>query len=398
MRGLPTTRTATQRANRSRGTRPIGRRRIACALALLLCGAPSNDLAGEALERLEAIHPDEFSSDWATDAQGIATDGRYWYITQTQRLSKIPVGSDLASEEARAERSVEIADIPELVDTGLEHFGDLAWYAPAERDAVLLVPLEPLSDAAIRPLRLAVFRARDLAFAGSVALPCTSNPRACDGAGQQAFGWVAISPDHRLFSSSSSGSVLHTYTMTWRRKGPPALFVDRRIPLRGENGSTLRLHHVQGGAFTSAGDRLYLSTGYLAGGCAPGRLLSGRTLSGEELRSSGGLHVIDPAQGVRIGRSTNGDEAFAYRFDPTLPSCQEPEGLVAWEFGKDGGPPGVFGALHVLRVSHGLFRDAISLYHYSAGGLDRRPGDPPRLPAVGTPGPGPVDPLGGVPR
>lgn len=315
----------------------------------------------EAFYRPAGVHPAGTATAWANDAQGIATDGAHWYITQTDRVWRIPVSEDLAGPLTDT-RVVRLDAIPALVATGLDHFGDLAWARAPSGEGVLLVPMETSRGGDARPLRLALFRARDLGFLGAVALPCTAHASDCAGAGQRSFGWVAVSPDGTLVSTSASGSVLHAYAMDWThaaKDGLPRLDGLRRLPLRDEEGRSLRLLHVQGGAFSPSGERLYVAAGFLTGGCA-----WSTDLSGEAMRAAGGVHVFDTETGRRVRHSTNGHGLFGFAFDPTLPACDEPEGVAIWDFGELPRAPGIAGQLHVLRVSHGIIRDTVSLHHY----------------------------------
>jgi hypothetical protein len=141
-----------------------------------------------------------------------------------------------------------------------------------------------------------------------------------------------------------------------------AIELDSIVPLRGEDGRSLELMHTQGGAFSKSGRRLYVTAGYLGGFCNPSV-----SLSDDALRERGGIHVVDTTSWQRIAKSDNGPGRFSYPFDPTLPACDEPEGVAVWSFDAHGHAPraGLEGELHVLTLSNGLLADRVSIHHYT---------------------------------
>jgi hypothetical protein len=188
--------------------------------------------------------PRDVAPPWAEHVQGISYGNECWFITQADRVWRIPMTLDLSG--ADVERTgVLTASIPE---DGIDHLGDCDFH-----DGVLYVAMEGTD-----PPRLGIFDL-DLAFLGSVAIArqaasdtSTANP------------WCAVNPrDGLLYSSQFRTDRIHAYRLPSPHDSE--LEHTRDIPLLDERGHSLDVERVQGGAFTSRG-LLYLTSDIRDGG------------------------------------------------------------------------------------------------------------------------------------
>jgi hypothetical protein len=176
-------------------------------------------------------HPRDVAPEWAQHMQGVALTEDWWFITQEDRLWRLPTGGDLADT---AGDSVRRAGIP---CAGIEHLGDCDF-----RDGRLYVAMEGTN-----PARMGVFDT-DLEFIGSAAAgdQGSSNP------------WCAVDPlTGLLYSSPFDTDHLVTYEVSVERDRVD-LRPSQPVPLRTADGAALELERVQGGAFTPSG-QLYLT-------------------------------------------------------------------------------------------------------------------------------------------
>ena len=179
----------------------------------------------------ESTHPRDVAPDWAQHMQGVTLAEDWWFITQEDRLWRLPVDGDLADAGGESVRQVGIPD------AAIEHLGDCDY-----RDGHVFVAMEGTS-----PARMGVFDT-DLEFVGSAAADDqgSSNP------------WCAVDPlTGLLYSSPFDTDHLVAYELSVAGGGVD-LRSSHTVPLRAADGAALELERVQGGAFTPAG-RLYLT-------------------------------------------------------------------------------------------------------------------------------------------
>lgn len=286
-----------------------------------------------------ASHPLDVTQPWSDEVQGITHDEDHWYLGQTSRLWKIPVGLDLAAALTADLPPAGVLSVP-LAGLGLDdfnHMGDLDWY-----DGRLFVALEP-REGVNRGSRVMVFDAGDLRFIASAELP---------GQGGHAP-WCAVRPaDGLLYSSSFNGvDRLHAYAFALTNGGL-TLRHEHDLPLRHKNGKPFTLREVQGGAF-SPDSTIYLSSN-------ADRLVTGGP-------SGAGFPVASlPAQrGVHVFRA-DGLHLKALRIDTELGTVgEEIEGLCYWAL-DTGTAPGISGQLHVVELDNDWpSRDELkALHHY----------------------------------
>jgi hypothetical protein len=279
-------------------------------------------------------YPRERQDDWTDECQGVTHDRDHWYITQKGAVWRVPVVKDLRDHLQDGADGVRRRGIP---ISGYDHFGD-----PDARGDALYIPLEGRRRifwflSVPRVPRIAAFRASDLQFRWSAALPR-----------QQQAGWCAIDSAGVLYSSNSR----HTPRVEsgagplfrYRIDGGTLTFLDRVI-LRDEQGTPLVLDSMQGGAFADA-HHLYISCGYY-----------------EDPHPSWGLHLFDMRTQRRIVRSTNGSGSFNYEFHPGGDTDEEPEGLTFWNL--DGrNAPGIQGQLHAILLDNDANGDDVYFKHY----------------------------------
>jgi len=352
--------------------------------------------------RLLNKYPDDDENGFSGEANGIAHDDAYWYLTtndceDVEALWKVPVGVALESIERRAGVSVVRTD--EMVcpteyeprnlrdDLDYDHLGDLVAYE-YESQYYLLVPIE---NGTLGPA-IAVLRADDLQCLGLDALRIDPHdPQKLNDASAwcavDSEGYVYTSPNYWFsFDDPSHVQKLLKYSLNWDEiaaapPGLPKLTYLEDIPLLGEDGQPFETGglygYAQGGEFSCDGQLLYLSSG---GGDPPG------WASGYE-----GLHVFDRQTWRRVALS---DEEGMFKYD-MWEFGEEAEGLTAWDLDEgrasyqDGGrAPHVAGQLHVLLLNNDWpTRDNVYIYHYSNTiYVDRLyPGDPSPNGTIGRP-------------
>jgi len=267
--------------------------------------------------------PDEAAPPWAEHVQGITHHAGHWFVTQEDRLWRVPVQLDL--ERATAEHpSVAMVGIPEA---GIGHLGDCDVY-----DGRLYVAMEGTD-----PARVGVF-GLDLSFCGSAA---TSEQ------GTQ-LPWCAVNPgDGLLYSSPFDADRLHRYRRAWNR-GRLELEYVGEVPLRSGSGEPMHVQRLQGGAFSPRG-HLFLTSD----------------------SRSGGILGIDMTTGRR-------EMQVPIPFEPRGPDEDVIEGLAIVDL-SDGRVPWMRGILHVLAfAADETRRDCVWLRHYDvADERDRAHFHPP---------------------
>jgi hypothetical protein len=334
-----------------------------CAIAVLVLASPAWADGGgatyESYYRFLGDYPGDEEPDWSDNVQGVTHDQDNWYITQTQRLWRIPVGLDL-EDVTTSSPGVAYLDMSstELPSLGYNHIGDLDY-----SQGYLFVPLEGSGQSG-----LAVFRptAAGFDYIGYGLL------------NQQAEGanaaWIALDPNNPSDVYTSNWGYVHTiqkYHLDWDRLRNENRVVVTYVPgsditLWDQSGAQAFVIDVQGGAFSPTSRLLYLSAGYTIGFWC-----DGEDYDGDWMAQNGGIHVFDtssPRTWTRIRKSANCSDCsdiFRYEFGPTLTGgCDEPEGLTFWDLDQ-GRAPGIRGQLHVLLLENDLDADDIFFKHYT---------------------------------
>jgi hypothetical protein len=343
---------------------------FALGLLIGLTGLPTPQTPGGA-EPYESYfmylgdYPDEANPGWHENVQGLDHDDSHWFITQTEKLWKIPVTHDLARPASTNPdtRLVTIQQIADLASAGCDHLGDPDHYVYAGK-GYLLVPVEGCFGGPA----IAVFDSSVIGQGGNWGYL----GRARLGAQSEKAGWVAVDSAGAVYSSHCNTTTLYKYTLAWARlPGEVLLEYSDTLPLRDESGADLKLITMQGGEFSESGGLLYLTSGYR-----------------DSHHTNDGINVLDTRTWQRVRRSSVGDMPFKYEFHPGWwESEEEPEGLTIWNL-DDGRAPGVRGALHVLLLDNDASEgdpDDVYIKHYSeaisvdasyAGGEEGTPGKP----------------------
>jgi hypothetical protein len=326
----------------------------ASALFRLAPGAGIAQQFYEAYYNYLGNYPDGKETGWREDVQGISHDQDDWFITQTERLWKIPVAQDLngvrSNDPGVLVKGLNNTDMPELKREGYDHLGDPSYYEFGDRGYVL-VPITGGPQPA-----LAAFSSDTLQYIDHAYFE-----------GQTGAGWCAVDPGGNVYSSNNKDvSSIRRYAVDWDRLSSGILTSQGQsetltlIGVRNlfdERGSSIRpLQHMQGGVISPSGQLLYVVAGFISGLC------KGPGLDSPD--PSWGIHVFDLSTGKRIQRSTNGYGHFNYEFNPTAPDCEEPEGITIWDL-DDGRAPGIRGQLHVLLLDNDLDADDVYLKHYT---------------------------------
>jgi hypothetical protein len=258
-----------------------------------------------------ATHPSDVAPAWAEHAQGVAYANGCWFITQADRIWRFPVDLDLAPA-GQTHPAVSDTGIPE---PDIDHLGDCDVHR-----GVLYVAMEggPLARVGLFDL--------ELSFQGSA-------PLAAQGA---SCPWCAVDPrTGLLYSSPFDTDHVSVYRVV---SGGDHLGFQhvRDVPLLTEDGASLSLERVQGGAFSSQG-HLYLTSDCRNGGISGVDIGTGRRR----------LHVTIP-------------------FEPEWPDNEVIEGLTVVDLDK-AGAPWLRGKLHVLVLSiRPEAADTVWLRHYDA--------------------------------
>lgn len=294
-------------------------------------------------------YPQEQNTGWHENVQGITHDGSHWFITQTERLWRIPFTHDLNTPASSA-TGVSIRhmnDFQELSSHG--HFGDCVHIAGRV--------LVPTTSEILDPV-IAVFDATDLALLDVHTM-----------SGLESLGWLAVHEQSDTIWMSENHV---SYSSPIRRfgfnrallDGPGQLSLSSRpdLVLRQEDGRALKLEYVQGGVIGDD-DLLYLANGFPD----PTVAIISPIFGADDgvPRELSGLHVIDPRSGNRLAKSSPDALPFKFSFDPTRPEREEPEGIT-WADVDGLGLPGISGQLHALLLDNEtLTDDDVHIIHYT---------------------------------
>jgi hypothetical protein len=237
-------------------------------------------------------HPGDVAPAWAEHIQGAAVGAGSWFITQVDRIWRVPLDVDPAVVGPADHRVVQAA----IPVAGVDHLGDCDVHA-----GWLYVAME-----GTQPAQIGLF---DLDLGFVAAAEITGQGPSCP--------WCAIDPDDGLLYSSPFDTDRLSVHRPVHANGTFVLQHVGDVPLRAEDGSPLRLERVQGGAFARPG-QLYLSSD----------------------RPDGGIHGIDVGTGRRVVHQ-------AIPYEPHTPDDEVVEGLTIHDF-RARSAPWLRGVLHVL--------------------------------------------------
>jgi hypothetical protein len=333
------------------------------SMILWLTGASVTQDAYEAYYWFLGDYPASASPGWNDGANGLTHDRDNWFITQTPttavrpegppRLWKIPVTHDLNKVKCDdpGVACQQFDDWPRLSAESYHHLGDPDYFE-FEGQGYVLVPLEGGAKPAI-----GFFRATDLKYVNHAYLT-----------GKADAPWCAVDSQGAIYVSQfDEVSPLYKYNLDWKpflgRSSPMDLPAPELVSLTDADGSSLRVHDVQGGVISPSGQLLYITAGW-------------PPHNGD---SSHGIHVIDLISRKRIQCSANPNDSggrrdqcssvaaglFNFQFDEGTVASQEPEGLTIWDLDDGRAGSKIRGQLHVLLLDKNLtVEDAVYLKHY----------------------------------
>ncbi|OPY90734.1 MAG: hypothetical protein A4E73_02361 [Syntrophaceae bacterium PtaU1.Bin231] len=266
-------------------------------------------------------YPKDREPGWSDECQGVTHDEKHWYITQKGTLWKFPVTFNLNEGISRTKREKGIwnVDIPRFLrDEGYNHFSHLDYY-----NGRLYVPLEGR-----QPCKIVVFEPERLNYVVEGDL---------DARIQDHAPWCAINPaDNLLYTSNSdnnSGLFLYRHEI---KDGKLELRYARLLHLYDERGNPIKIHSVQGGAFSKKTGLLYISS---------------------DRGKDGGIFVFDPKTGIRVGVIRVAYSQSRYG--------EELEGLTVWDLDA-AGAPGIKGQVHLIMIDNwGTGDDDLYFKHFS---------------------------------
>jgi hypothetical protein len=277
-------------------------------------------------------YPSDRETDWSEEVQGVTHNDNHWFITQKDRIWKIPVDVDLNSDISDGDPGILTAPIPAEL-SGYNHFGDIDYY-----DGHLFVGAEKPNHT---NARIACFDANSLEYIGSALVPELNGHCA----------WCAVNPADGLIYSSWFDDVSQLYAykfyfeVSYDETGLPQVILfglefDHTVSLNDENNNPLTLQAIQGGVFSfiNGENHLYLSS----------------NKNDDDMR---GFHVFSFPDVKRFG--------FVFIDKEYLAFGEEIEGITYWDL--DGGPaPGIAGQVHVLELDNDtLTSDDIKCFkHY----------------------------------
>jgi hypothetical protein len=230
----------------------------------------------------ESTEPRDVAPDWAVHVQGVALADDWWFITQEDRLWRLPVDGELSDAADEAVLSVGIPG------GGIDHLGDCD-----QRDGRVYVAMEGTS-----PARMGVF---------DTELECIGSAAALDQGSSNP--WCAIDPlTGLLYSSPFDTDHLVAYELSVDRDGLD-LRSSHMVPLRAADGGALELERVQGGSFTPSG-QLYVTLDSRDSAIVGVDVDTGREMLRHRIEREPGwpdYHVVEGvAYGSLGGRSSTG--------------------------------------------------------------------------------------------
>lgn len=269
-------------------------------------------------------YPSDRETGWTEELQGVTHNDDHWFITQKNRLWKIPVSVDLNSDidGDDAARGIFTAPIPPEIADNYNHFGDLDF-----NNGYLFIGTEDTSGE--HNARIVCFDANTLEFIGSALL---------NEQGTYAP-WCAINAADGFLYSSSFDDVTALFVYTFSvADNNFTLSLHHMAPLINDDGEPYELSGIQGGVFSFEDN---INTLYLSSNAGDTR----------------GVQIFDWPDGKRI------QEIFI-DFD-IFTIWEEIEGITYWDIPNDLAP-GIKGQLHVLELDNDIDRDDIKCFkHYS---------------------------------
>ena len=268
-------------------------------------------------------YPSDRETGWSNDLQGVSHNDDHWFITQKNRLWKIPVSVDLNGDidGDDAERGIFTCPIPPELANDYNHLGDVDHYK-----GYLFIGLEAGNNTA----RICCFDASTLKFIGSSIL---------NEQGTHAS-WCAVNPADGLLYSSAFDEVTNLFVNIFSVVDNIfTLSFSHMAALINEEGEPYELSGIQGGAFSFEDtlNRLYLSS------------------NADDTR---GVQIFDWPEGKRILEIFIDREVFT--------AGEEIEGITYWNIPRDTAP-GIEGLLHVLELDNDYLTngDVKCFKHYS---------------------------------
>ena len=298
-----------------------------CACIAVPMGAITTS-AGEPFEahyRFLGDFPSQLQGPWTEECQGIAHDDTHWYLIQVDGVWRVPRTMNLNSINTN-DPSVSYRSSTNMGDiSGVDHVGDGEVFRdPNSGLAYLVIAIEG-------PNGLVFLRAdSSMAYVKHVLWQDVS-PQ------QTHSSWAATDSQGNIYSSNFDNiDLVFRYSINWaslEQAGPVDIQPDGALML-GSNADK-----VQGGVFSTSGDRLYLV--------------------------ADAIKVYDTQTGALVQQSTNGSGLFNFEFHDSFPNSEEPEGVTIWDL--DGaGVPGIEGQLHVVLLDNDApDGDDVYLKHYS---------------------------------
>ncbi|HRI20838.1 MAG TPA: hypothetical protein PLA68_07780 [Panacibacter sp.] len=269
-------------------------------------------------------YPSDRETGWSEELQGVSHNDDHWFITQKNRLWKIPVSVDLNSDMDGDDpaRGIFTAPIPPVLANDYNHLGDLDY-----NNGYLFIGLENTNEEYTS--RILCLDANTLEFIGSALL---------NEQGTHAS-WCAVNPaDGFLYSSwSDNATALFVYTFSVLNNNFTLLF-DHMVPLINDDGEPYQLSGIQGGVFSVADN---INTLYISSNAGDTR----------------GVQIFDWPDAKRI------QEIFI-DFD-FFTIGEEIEGITYWDLPGNTAPR-IKGQLHVLELDNDIDSDDIKCFkHYS---------------------------------
>lgn len=268
-------------------------------------------------------YPSDRQTGWSEELQGVTHDEDNWFITQKNRIWKIPVGGDLNDriDEADPDRGIITAPIPFALAKNYDHLGDPDYYA-----GYLFVPVEKMDSN--RTARIACFDAESLDYLDSALLPDQKDKAP----------WCAINPADGLLYSSRDDDVTKLCAYQFSvESNRLRLTLDHQVSLKNDRGGKFKISSVQGGVFTNIDGENHF---YLASNADGNR----------------GVHVFRWPQGKRVQKISISDDWGTIG--------EELEGLTYWDL-DSGRAPGIRGQVHVLELDNDANTDDVKCFkHY----------------------------------
>lgn len=266
-------------------------------------------------------YPKDREPGWSDECQGVTHDERHWYITQKGTLWKFPVTFNLNEGITRTKREKGIwnVDIPRFLrDEGYNHFSHLDYH-----NGRLYIPLEGR-----QPCKIVVFEPERLNYVAEGDL---------DTKIQDHAPWCAINPADGLLYTSNSDNNEGLFVYRHEIKdGRLDLRYARLLRLYDERGNPIKIHSVQGGAFSKKTGLLYISS---------------------DRGKDGGIFVFDPKTGIRVGVIRVAYSQSRYG--------EELEGLTVWDLDA-AGAPGIKGQVHLIMIDNwGTGDDDLYFKHFA---------------------------------